>query len=552
MAPYQNYKTEVYDDLKQLYHASAEHFGNKPLFWQKHGSHYESITYYRFRADVDALGTALCARGLSGRRVIITGENGVDWATAYMAVICGVGVAVPLDKELSAEALTEIAAQTDAAAILYSSSLSEKIKALPSSILRISFGEIHDWVTEGRNLIREGDRSFLDAEIDPNAMSALVFTSGTTGQARGVMLSHRNICFNLSEMCKMVYVDDKDVFLSTLPLHHVYETTCGFLCPLYRGASIAFAESLQSITRNMQQIHPTIMLTVPLLPETLLAKLRANLRKLGLEKRIHTAIKMTNALPQKARLAAKKRVFAEIHKLFGGNLRLIITGGTPADPAMIQDLRDLGFSAIQGYGMTECSPIVALNRDSFFKDAAAGLATPGTLLDIDDPHDDGVGEIRFRGDNIMLGYFDRPDLTEKAIQNGWFYTGDLGYLDEDGFLFIVGRRENRITTSSGKTISPEELESMLTALPLVKEALVISRQNGTKRQTVALLYPDLAEMKALYGKDYTAEQLDLEMKKAVAEVNGRLAPHKRIKAYTIRSQEFPKNTSRKILRAEVE
>lgn len=552
MGSYRNYPTIVYENLKQMYHASAETYGEKTLFMQKEGGEYKSYSFRQYAEEVDALGTALCARGLKGKRVIVSGENGYDWVRSYMAVICGVGVVVPVDKEIPAEEIANIARESEAAAILYSEKLSAKVEALDEGVARIPFSSLPALIEQGKKLIEEGDRTYLDAEIDPNAMSSLLFTSGTTGVSKGVMLSHRNICFNLSEMCQMLYIDDKDVFLSVLPIHHAYECTCGFLCQVYRGSTVAFSEGLRHITRNMQEVHPTMILCVPLLLETMYNKVWANIRKQGMEGKVKAAIKMTNAIPSaKLRLAAKKKVFAQIHKSFGGKLRIMISGGAAVDPKIMQGLRDLGIAAYQGYGLTECAPLAALNRDTFYNDGSAGMATPNALLDVYDVQGDGTGEIRYKGDNIMLGYYKQPEMTAEVIRDGWFYTGDLGYLDKDGFLFITGRKKNVIVTSNGKNIFPEELETYLGRTPYVAESVVVGYMNPKKKDydIVAIIRPDLDRMVEDFGADYTRDQLETELKKALSEVNGIVQSYKRIETFVIRDEEFPKNTSRKIKRA---
>ena len=554
MASFQNYETELFDNLKQMLHASAERFGDKTLFMEKRGGEYQKIGFRRYCNDVDALGTALCAKGLAGKRIIVTGENCYHWVLAYMAVICGVGVVVPVDKEIPAEEMANIARVCEASAVIFSSKVEAKVDAIDASVERISFDELDALIPEGKLQIKQGNRAYLDAEIDPNILASLIFTSGTTGVSKGVMLSHRNICFNLSEMCRMVYIDDKDTFLSVLPLHHTYECTCGFLCQVYRGCTVAFSEGLRHITRNMQEIHPTMMLCVPLLIETMYNKVWANIRKQKMEKKVKLAIKATNAIPNaKVRLAAKRKVFAEIHKSFGGNLRILISGGASVDPTVLKGLRDLGIFSVQGYGLTECAPIAALNRDTFYNDRSAGMATPNTLLDIYDVQEDGTGEIRYKGDNVMLGYYNQPELTAEVIRDGWFYTGDLGYMDDDGFLFITGRKKNVIVTANGKNIFPEELETYLGRTPLVKESVVVGYLNPKKKDydIVAIIHPDYERAEEMFGKGYTADLLDLELKKAVSEVNGIVQSYKRIETYVIRTEEFPKNTSRKIKRAGV-
>ena len=535
-----------------MYHASAEAYGEKTLFMQKEDGVYREYSFRQYAEEVDALGTALCARGLMGKRILVSGENGYDWVRAYMAVICGVGVVVPVDKEIPAEEIANIAKESEASAILYSPKLAEKVEAIPAAVERICFTEFPAWIEDGRARIAAGDRTFLDAKIDAHAMSALLFTSGTTGVSKGVMLSHRNICFNLSEMCQMLYIDDKDVFLSVLPIHHAYECTCGFLCQVYRGSTVAFSEGLRHITRNMQEVHPTMILCVPLLLETMYRKVWANIRKQGMEKKVKAAIKLTNAIPNEAlRLSAKKKVFAQIHKSFGGKLRIMISGGAAVDPKIMKGLRDLGIAAYQGYGLTECAPLAALNRDTFYNDGSAGMATPNALLDIYDVQGDGTGEIRYKGDNIMLGYYKQPEMTAEVIRDGWFYTGDLGYLDKNGFLFITGRKKNVIVTSNGKNIFPEELETYLGRTPYVAESVVVGYMNPKKKDydIVAIIRPDMERFTEDYGTRYTKDQLETEMKKAISEVNGIVQSYKRIETFVLREEEFPKNTSRKIKRA---
>ncbi len=553
MPIYQNDPIELYDDLKQLYHTSAERYGKRPLFMQKRNGKFEPIGYDRYRSDVDALGTALLSHGLAGKRLLILGENCCEWVTAYMATVCGVGVAVPIDSELSAAEIAELAVRTEAAAIFYSAKSAEKLAGLPSSLLRIAFGELSAWITQGQERIRGGDRSFLDAEIDPNAMCVLLFTSGSTGKSKGVMLSHRNLCANLFSLSKAISVDQHDVFLSVLPLYHIYECTCGFLYPLLCGATVAFCEGVRHITRNMQEVHPTVMLTVPVLLETIYERLWANIARQGLEKKLRHAIQITNLIPSsKTRLAAKKRIFAEIHQIFGGRLRLFISGGASVDAELLSGLRDLGFQSLRGYGLTECAPVVTLNRSGAANDRSEGRPLPETLLDICDLHDD-VGEVRFRGDNVMLGYYNEPERTAAVLRDGWFYTGDLGYMDEGGFLYLVGRKENLIETAEGRSVFPEEIEAMLAKTAFVKESVVLGKPvtDSKEIEIVAILHPDFPALKKHYGKDLMITQIDLEMKRAVSEVNSRLPRHKHIASYRLRMEEFPKNTSRKIRRSEV-
>lgn len=555
MAKYKNYQVPVYKTLKEMLSASVIAFADHTAFMEKHEGVWRRKCYREYGEDVNALGTELLARGYGGKRIIVTGVNCYAWVVSYMAVICGVGVVVPVDKEIPAEELANIASVSEAALVIYGGKSADKVDAIDAATDRCSFAKLDELIRSGKRRIAAGDRTYLEASPDPDVMSALIFTSGTTGVSKGVMLSHHNLCFDISEARQMLYCGEKDVCLSVLPLHHVYECTCGFLAQVFSGSAVAFSEGLRYISRNMQEVHPTVVLCVPLLLETLYNKLWLNIRKNGLESKVRTMIRVTNAIPgEKARMAAKKSVFRAVHKNFGGKLRIMVSGGAAIDPEILRGLRDLGILAIQGYGLTECAPIAALNRDTYYNDSAAGLATPNMVLDIYDIQDDGTGEIRLRGDNVMLGYYGLPELTAEVKRDGWFYTGDLGYLDGDGFLHITGRKKNVIVTANGKNVFPEELETYLCRSPFVAEAVVVGILNEKKKDydVVALVYPDQAHLVEVYGKEWTTEQLQTELGRAVDEVNGLVQSYKRIERFVPVAEEFPKNASRKIKRAGLE
>ncbi len=555
MAKYRNYEVPSYGTLKKMLGTSVEKFADRPVFHEKIDGAWRMRTYREYGEDVNALGTELLARGFGGKRVIVTGVNCYAWVVTYMAVICGVGVIVPVDKEIPAEELANIAQVSEASLVIYGPKSAEKVEAVDPAIERYSFAKLDELIRSGKRRMAEGDRSYLDAIIDPDVMSALIFTSGTTGVSKGVMLSHHNLCFDIYEARQMLFCGPKDVCLSVLPLHHVYECTVGFLAQLWSGSSVAFSEGVRYISRNMQEVHPTIVLCVPLLLETLYHKLWLNIRKNGLEGKVRAMIKATNAIPgERARMLAKKSVFRAIHKNFGGRLRIMASGGASIDPEILRGLRDLGLLAIQGYGLTECSPIAAVNRDTYYRDSSAGLAMPNVLLDIYDVQDDGTGEIRLRGDNVMLGYYNMPELTEEVKRDGWFYTGDLGYLDADGFLHITGRKKNVIVTANGKNVFPEELETYLCRNPFVAEAVVVGVMNEKKKDldVVALIYPSRSHFEEIYGKTYTDEQVNAELTRAVDAVNATVQSYKRMVRFVVVAEEFPKNTSRKIKRMGLE
>lgn len=554
MAQPKLYETRKIYHLREMLDDSAKRFGARPAFLQKENGAYVTYSYTRFRNDVYTLGTALAAHGYTGGRVIVIGENSYLWCVSYMTAICGLGTVVPVDKEIPAEELANIARICDASLILYSPKYREKVDAVDPSIHRLSFGELSHIIENGSTLLSLGNRDYAELSIDIDAMASLIFTSGTTGVSKGVMLSHRNICHTVQNLARMVKITPEDRALSILPLHHVYECTCGFLYPLFCGASIAFSEGVRYVMRNVKEVHPTKILCVPLLIETMYRKIWANIRKKGIEQKVRNIIKMTDAIqPYSARMAMKRKVFAEIHKSFGGQLDLLVSGGAPIDPEIIKGMRAFGLNVIQGYGLTESAPLAAVNRDCYFNDRSAGLVLPEGELKILDPAEDGTGEICYRGDNVMLGYYNAPELTAEVKRNGWLHTGDIGYINDRGFLIITGRKKNVIIRANGKNVFPEELESYLCRNPFVGEAVVLSMQNDKKKEcdVVAVLRPDEEYAKEALGADYTEDALAEKLNDAVRQVNDIVQTYKRIDVTLWLKEEFPKNSSRKIKRFEI-
>lgn len=548
MKNFKFYKSAKIHDLREMLEASCAAYGNKTLFLQKEDGAYKAHTYGEFYRDVNALGAALIHRGLGGKRIIVIGENSYPWCVAYMATVCGVGAVVPVDKEIPAEELANIAKISSAGAIIYSEKYAEKVALAGKRIQKISFSEEMELCAGEYS--PEEYAAYKEASIDIDALCSLIFTSGTTGVSKGVMLSHRNICCNLENIAKLVNIEAHDTALSVLPLHHVYECTAGFLYPISRGASVAFSQGVRYIMKNMKEVHPTKMLCVPLLIETMYNKMWANIRKKGIEEKVKTVIKATNMLPEPARSAAKRKMFAEIHESLGGKLNLIVSGGAPVDPQVLRGLRDFGFRVIQGYGLTECAPLAAVNPDTASKDHSAGVVLPGGELKIINAGDDGIGEICYRGDNVMLGYYNMPEATAEVKRNGWLHTGDLGYIDEDGYLVITGRKKNIIVTANGKNIFPEELETYLMRSPYVAECVVVGIMNDKKKDydIVALVYPNFEYSKEVLAEYASDAMLFEKISEEVEKVNAIVQSYKRINMVIMRYEEFVKNSSRKIKR----
>ena len=569
--PYVVYKTSrPITDLKHMLNTSVELYGDNVAFRQRFEKDkpFREITYREALDTVNGLGTALIAHGLKGKRISVIGENCYQWATSYLAAVCGTGVVVPLDKELSAEELKQLIIEADVSAVLFAKKYEKMFKEMMASgdtglEMLVNFspadecGEgVFSWeslVEEGKKLVESGDRSFIDAEIYADEMSVLLFTSGTTGIAKGVMLSHRNICEDLMSAPTILNVNTWDIFFSVLPVHHTYECTCGFLMPLYKGASIAYCEGLKYIVKNLAEVQPTMILAVPLIFESLYNNIMKNVRKQGKEGLVRKVLAL-NKVTKKVGLDLNKLLLKDILKVFGGRMRVLISGGAAIDPAILQFFNDLGFISVQGYGLTECAPMAALNPDrhKYMRNSSVGHLLPGMEVKIEDKNEDGIGEICVKGPNVMLGYYNMPEETAKVIKDGWFHTGDLGYVDDEEFIYITGRKKNVIITANGKNVFPEELEYYLGRSTMVSESMVWAQEDESGQDTVivATIKPDMEEVEAAIGKDAAGDDAQVEklLWTEVDKINENLPFFKKIKRINLRREEFEKTTGKKIKR----
>ena len=553
------YEVRKIKDIRDLVNSSCELFAERNAYLYKKDGKYTPILFKQVKKNMDELGTALIELGLKDKRIAVIGENRYEWAISYLAVINGVGVAVPLDKQLPGNEILNCLHRSEAKCIIYSSKLKEKIDSIKnqtdaSILIDMDIEEDENGVyslkkllERGRELLDQGNKEYLNAEIDNHKMAELLFTSGTTSESKAVMLSHRNICFNIENQCKMLEIVPEDIFLSVLPIHHAYECTCGFLTPLYRGACVAYCEGLRHIAENMKEAHASVILSVPVMFEMIYGKLWEAIRKQGKEKLVKRMIKVTNFL-DKLHIHIKRKVFKQIHEQLGGNVKVLIAGAAAINPEVAQGFRDLGILAVQGYGLSECAPIAALNRDVDYKDDAAGLPLVGTEIKIINPNDEGVGEIATKGEHVMLGYYKNEEATKEAIQDGWLHTGDLGYIDSDGFVHITGRKKNVIITKNGKNVYPEEIEKLLSDSPFIKESLVYGKRNGDNITITAQILLDKDYIEQTYGKSITEEKIKKLVWEDVKRINQKLVIYKHIKAIEIREKEFEKTTTLKIKR----
>lgn len=553
-------------DIKHMIETSAELFGDNVAFMQKDNNNepYRKILYREALADVNGLGTALISKGLKGKRIAVIGENCYQWATSYLAAVCGTGIVVPLDKELSAEELKNLVIRADVECVLFQKKFEDMFKKMKDSgdtklnvLVNFTSEEekdgVYSWsqlVKEGKKLVEEGNIEFTDAEIDNEAMSIILFTSGTTGKSKGVMLSHKNIAADLMIAPTVFKVFPTDIFFSVLPLHHTYECTCNFLMPLYKGAAIAYCQGLKYITKNLEEVKPTMFLGVPAVFEKLYSTIWKTVKKQGKEDLLKKVIRV-NRKTKKVGIDLGKIFFKQITAVFGGRMRCLICGGAAINPEVLDGIRDFGILALQGYGLTECAPMGALNPDTAPNSASIGVRFPGADLKVVNINEEGIGEICVHGDNVMLGYMDMPEETAAVIDSeGWFHTGDMGYMDSDGYAYITGRKKNVIITKNGKNVYPEELEYQLSLVPFIEEAFVFEGESSDEKSTtiVASIKLDQEAVEELLGADYTEEQAKEMVWKEVDKINADAPFYRKIKKVIIRKSDFIKNSSKKLIR----
>lgn len=552
-------------DVKELLESSAELFGDNICYLQKWNpkGEFEEITYKEVLADVQGYGTWFMDKDLDGKRVAVIGPNCYQWCSTYLAV-CGFGCIVPLDKELGAEELKNQIRRSEASAVVFDKRHLEVFRQMladgdtPLEVLVNMDAEedadgVYAWkraVEEGKKLVSEGHREYIEHEVDNEAMSILIFTSGTTGKPKGVMLSQKNVCAELMIAPTIFELRADDRFMSFLPLHHTYECTCCFLMAIYKGSSVGFCQGLKYITKNLKELRPTIMLAVPALYEKLYHTIWKNVRKQGKEKVLKNVIKV-NRITKKLGIDLGDKFFGEIRDIFGGRMKTLICGGAKIDPDILDGLRNFGFNALQGYGLTEAAPMGAFNPQDEPNSSSIGVPFPGQQIKVINENEEGIGEICITGPNIMLGYFKDPEATAKVIDSeGWFHTGDLGYIDDEGYAYLTGRAKNVIITKNGKNVYPEELEYLLGLVPFVSESFVFedTKAAGGDTLIVASVMTDAEELEEVLGEEYTEDDVMQLLWQAVDRINADAPAYRMIKKVIHRKKEFVHNTSSKLIR----
>lgn len=547
-------------DLKDLLYKSAQRYKNNNAFKlkDKAGKIY-GVKYTEFKDNVRALGTSLIDLELSNKKIVIIGKNSYSWISSYFASAI-IGIAVPIDKELHVDDVINFINISEADAVIgdekYINNIIDNKNKLNSNIKFININNtssdskilnINELIKQGFAKLNSGSTAFDDIKINPDDMHVLLFTSGTTGNAKGICLSHKNICSNVMSVAQIVKVDKTTTVLSILPIHHTYECTLGHILPLYGGGTVTYCDGLRYINKNINEYSPSFVICVPLLLENIHKKILKTLQKSLPEKYFNGEKHFIDNMPPLLRFFVKRK----IKKSLGGNLRTFIVGAAAINPTIIESFYKLGFKALQGYGLTECSPLVAGNNDIFYKADSVGLPIPNVEYKINNPDSQGNGEIIVKGPNVMLGYYNDPENTDNVFKKGWFYTGDLGYIDNDGFLYITGRCKSVIVTQNGKNIYPEEIEYYLNESPLVSECIVIGVNYENDRETYVntKILPDIDQFKELLGKSKISEDdINAEIKKLISEVNKKLPNYKHIKNFKIVKEPLEKTTTQKIKR----
>ncbi|NMP38107.1 MAG: AMP-binding protein [Clostridiales bacterium] len=551
---------------KDMLAQSAQLFEKQFAFRLKNDDgEYYGVTYPEFYDQVNALGTALSGRGRGDCHVALIGRNCYEWCCSYLAVTCGGGVIVPIDKELPPDDVLNIISVSESKLLFCDLASYEKLaceaQRLPEGLEIICFdrcdkpGVVYypEVVAQGKAILEAGNDEYLHITPDTSKMSILLFTSGTTGMAKGVMLSQDNVCSDIMSLSGVVKITTEDTLLSILPLHHTYECSLSFLMLMYSGGCVAFCEGLRYITKNMQDIQPTLFVTVPLMLEKIHARI---IKKASEKKGGKFALSFGKVIANASSALGvniSDKIFAEITKNFGGRLRMIITGAAAINPEVVKDFHSFGIPVYLGYGLTECSPLVIGNNDRIQLNDSVGIPLPGVDAKITDPDADGIGEICVKGPMIMLGYYNDPEATAQVLDDdGWFHTGDLGSVDADGHYRITGRIKNVIVTKNGKNIYPEEVEYYLNKNPFVAESMVIGEddeesEEGTR--VAAKILPNIdAILEKLKKTTATTEEIVHTVSEVVKDVNKKLPFYKHIKNFDIRETEFIKTTTQKIKR----
>jgi long-chain acyl-CoA synthetase len=554
---YPLYEQHEYPTFRDFVEGAGQKFADRiAISYRPHPSDAEAkrVTYAQFADDVRALGTELIARGLTGKQCALIGTISYGWVCTYFAALSVGVVLVPLDRDWTAEDLTDTVRNAECVYLISDANISGKAVAIcegdglpaPVYLSDAPAGNesLSDLIAAGAAKRAAGDRSFEEVSVDPTKMATLVFTSGTTGQGKGVMLSQKALLCDIAEGLRLVTVHTKSI--AVLPPHHTYGSTIGILSHIMVGSEVYLSCGLKYVPRELQQEKPSYLILVPLFLETFYRRIMATVREKGKETLVRRMMKLSNGL-RKIGIDLRRKLFKSVLTAFGGNLETVICGGAPLNQEIIDTFDALGVTVLNGYGITECAPLIAVNRNEWQKAGSIGQPISVDQVRIDDPNEDGEGEISVKGPNVMLGYWKNEAATAEAIDSdGFFHTGDYGKLDEDGWLYITGRKKNLIILSNGKNVYPEEIEAALSGIPGAGDIVVyegVSRRGIEYNAIVAEIHPDYD-----YCKQNGIGDIEAHFHTYIENYNRTAVPYKKIGLLRVREEDFPKNTLRKITR----
>ena len=556
--------TEKIENLKEMLKKSGEKYGEKEAYKIKiEKNKYKIYTHKEIRQMINYLGTRLIDLGLKNKRIAVLGENRYEWEIAYLSVVCGTGIVVPLDKSLPQNELEKVIERSGIEAIFYSDKYEENLKEIVSkgignleTLISMDL-EAHTYgiysqkelVKEGEILVKKGNKSFIDAKIDSEKMSIMLFTSGTTSDSKIVALSHKNLASNLMDITSSLDdVNSSDVFLSFLPLHHVFECTVGFLFALYVGAETVFCDGIRHIVENLNEYKVTVMASVPAIYERIFKIIRREIAESG----NLNEILENEKIYANASMEEKKKIFKNIHEILGGNIRLLISGAASLDKEIEEKYRKLGLNLVQGYGLTETSPVIGIGTKKYYKLGSIGKTVPSVEAKVIDCNSEGIGELIVKGPNIMLGYYQNDEATEKAIIDGWFHTGDLDKMNKDGYIFICGRKKNVIVLKNGKNIYPEEIEGLINKIEGVEESFIYGKPLSSDKENIkiyAKIVYDEEIMKNAY-KIQNEKEIFEEIAKKIKEINILMPKYKAIRGFSLTKEPLIKTTTNKLKRTQ--
>lgn len=561
------YNAEEIHNFRELVNRYETLYSDKLAFTYKlepKAKEYIQKTYSNFASDIKNLGTSLIDLGLSNKRVAIISPNRYEWCVSYLAITTSNMVVVPLDKSLPSNELENLIIRSEAEAVIFDKEFNDtfiRMKKEGKSNLNYyicmdntpnsAFLRLSDLLKVGEEKLANGDMSYNEVKIDNHKMSIMLFTSGTTAISKAVSLSQANICADIYALAQMTDIRKEDIFLSFLPLHHTFESTCTFLYGTFSGITIAFSDGIRHVANNLKEYHITGFVCVPLMLEIMYKKIEKALK----EQKKYTLIKLMSTICNvflKFGIDIRRKVMKPVLDSFAPNLRLLIAGGAPMSKDAIKGFLNLGINLLQGYGLTETSPVLAGENDKYKKLGSVGFPLPGITIEIDSPNHEGIGEIKAKAPTVMQGYYQNQEATEEVLKDGWFYTGDLGYFDKDGFLFITGRKKDVIVLKNGKNIYPEELEILINKLPYVEESMVFGkpdRKNDDLNLCAKIVY-NKDTMKQKYPTKKKEEYHAIIWQDIRNNINKSMPAYKYIREIIVTEEPLIKTTTQKIKRHE--